>query len=96
MNRNKLTEIDEISGMLAVENSADAIKNFIIEMLTRSELETLSKRWRILSLLLSGRTQRETASELKVSLCNVTRGAKILKNNTSIAAKYLTKEKNNE
>ena len=92
MNRNKISQISVISKILADENKAETIENFIIEMLTKSELETLSKRWRILEMLKEGRTQRDIAKELKVSLCKVTRGSQILKNKTSITAKYLTKE----
>ena len=38
---------------------------------TESEIETLSKRWRILEMLKDGFTQRDIAKELKVSLCKV-------------------------
>ena len=93
MNRNKYKEISEIAGMIACQNNTDDIKNIIIELLTESESETLSKRWRILKMLKSGRTQRDIAKELQVSLCKVTRGSQILKNKKSTVAKYLTKEK---
>ena len=96
MNRNIIDKIKEISKVLAGEKSETEIANFMVEMLTQAELETLSKRWCILEMLMEGKTQREIAKELKVSLCKVTRGSKILKNRTSIAVKYLTKEKNNE
>ena len=55
---------------------------------SQSEIETLSKRWRILELLAQGSTQREIAKDLQVSLCKVTRGAKILKDRESVLAKY--------
>ncbi len=96
MNRNKYKEISIISNILVNAKNSKEIENFIIEILTESELETLSKRWRILEMLSKGSTQREIAKELQVSLCKVTRGSKILKNKKSIAAKYLTKENNNE
>ncbi len=96
MNRNKKDEITEISTMLASKNDAGEIKNAIIELLTKSELETLSKRWRILKMLIEGRTQRDIAKELQVSLCKVTRGSQILKKSKSTVAEYLTKEKDNE
>ena len=96
MNRNKYIEISEISSMLANENDVKKIKSIFIEMLTTSEIDTLSKRWRILKMLTEGRTQRDIAKELKVSLCKVTRGSQILKDKKSIIAQYLTKEKNNE
>ena len=91
MNRNNsgIYNIDAVSKILAQETDSAALKNFMIEMLTKAELETLSKRWRILEMLAAGRTQRAIAEELRVSLCKVTRGAHILKNKNSIAAKYL-------
>ena len=91
MNRNNINEIAEISTILADENNSSKINNFVIEMLTKSEVETLSKRWRILKMLSEGYTQREIAKELKVSLCKVTRGAQILKKDKSIAAQYIKK-----
>lgn len=89
-------EIKIIASILAKENRADVITDFMLEILTESEAETLSKRWQILELLKEGRTQRAIAKELQVSLCKVTRGSQILKNPKSVIAEYLTKEKNNE
>ncbi len=91
MNRNINDEMIEIASTLAELNNASEIKTFIIELLTKSEAETLSKRWRILKMLKEGRTQRDIAKELTVSLCKVTRGSQILKNRKSIVAKYLNK-----
>ena len=95
MNRNKdakNTEIENLSEVLYNSKSASCVCDFLLELLTKSELETLSKRWRILSMLAEGKTQREIAQDLKVSLCKVTRGAKILKDNKSVIKKYLIKE----
>lgn len=78
---------------MAAENNAGKIEYFISELLTESEMETLSKRWRILEMLSEGRTQRDIAKELKVSLCKVTRGSQILKNKKSVVSKYLKGEK---
>jgi len=46
-------------------------------------------------MLKEGRTQRAIAHELKVSLCKVTRGSKILKDKNSVITKYLVKENYN-
>ena len=80
MNRNKNKdniEIAIISENLYEAKNATDICNFLLELLTASEVETLSKRWRILNMLVDGKTQREIAQDLKVSLCKVTRGARI-------------------
>jgi len=72
--------------------SQKEIESFFKEIFTKSELEDLVKRWRIMELLAQGKTQREIASNLNVSLCKVTRGAKILKNKNAITTKFLIKE----
>ena len=88
-----MENIKEISQIIKNIESESNIVDFFKELLTKSELETLSKRWRILNMLNDGVTQREIAKELQVSLCKVTRGAKILKNKKSVLAKHLIKEK---
>ena len=96
MNRNKKIEISEIASVIATLKNDKNVADFMIEILTETELETLSKRWQILKMLNEGRTQRDIAQELKVSLCKVTRGSKILKNRKSIVTKCLVKEKKDE
>ena len=87
-----MDSIKEISKIISNIDSEKQVCNFLLEILTESEVETLSKRWRIVKLLMQGKTQREIAKELNVSLCNVTRGSRILKNQNSAVKKYLTKE----
>ena len=88
-----MKNIQEISKLVKNLHTEVEIETFFKELLTESEIETLSKRWRILNMLNDGVTQREIAKELQVSLCKVTRGAKILKNKKSVLAKHLIKEK---
>ena len=97
MNRNiiKLNKLKELAFIINKIKTPEEIEIFLNELLTESEIDALSKRWRILNMLLEGQTQREIATNLNVSLCKVTRGAKILKNNNSVTSKYLIKEKNN-
>ena len=87
-----MNEIKEISQIISKIKSKEDIYNFLSEILTDSEVVTLSKRWRILRMLYEGKTQREISNELGVSLCKVTRGSKILKNKNAIITK-LIKEK---
>ena len=86
-----MQNIQEISKLVKNLHTEVEIESFFKELLTESEIETLSKRWRILDLLAQGSTQRDIAKELKVSLCKVTRGAKILKDKDSILVNYLIK-----
>ena len=90
-----MKNIQEISKLIKNLHSEAEIEKFFKELLTKSEIETLSKRWRILKLLEQGKTQRDIAKELQVSLCKVTRGSKILRDKNSILAKILIKENNN-
>ena len=90
-----MNSIEQISNIISKMNSAE-IEQFLTDILTESELSVLSKRWCILNMLSEGITQREIAKELNVSLCKVTRGAKIIKLNNNIVNKYLIKEKEND
>ena len=87
---NNLKEFSQIIADIKEETEVTALLN---EILTETEINALSKRWQILSMLAQGYTQRDIATELKVSLCKVTRGAKIIKSKNSVINKYLEKEK---
>ncbi len=80
--------LEEISKIIFNLDTEKKVYDFMLEILTESELEILSKRWRILSMLHEGRTQREISKELNVSLCKITRGSKILKNQNSVITNY--------
>ena len=84
-----MNEIREIAELLSKMESADEIFAFLKEILTESELSVLSKRWRILKMLSEGKTQRDIAKELSVSLCKVTRGSKICKSPNAIVNKLI-------
>lgn len=87
-----MSEINEISEILSKIKNKEDIVLFLNELFTGSELEDLSKRWRILKMLNAGETQRDIAKELGVGLCKVTRGAKVLKDNNAITRKYLRRK----
>ncbi len=87
-----MQSIEELSALLSKMTQKE-INNFLHEILTDSEISDLSKRWRILKLLDRNFTQRDVAKELGVSLCKVTRGAKILKNSNAITRKMIKEMK---
>lgn len=87
-----MQSIEELSVLLSKMTQKD-INIFLHEILTDSEISDLSKRWRILKLLDRNFTQRDVAKELGVSLCKVTRGAKILKNSNAITRKMIKEMK---
>ena len=96
MNRNDKSYLKQLAQLIKHLKSEDEVCAFLTEVMTPSELSALSKRWRILTMLSEGKTQRDIAEELNVSLCKVTRGAKILKNPNTILSKVLIKEENHE
>lgn len=76
---------------IAKLGSPDRVESFFRDLLTPSEFEIVSRRWKIMELLAAGVPQRAIASELGVSLCKITRGAKILKNPKSPLAVAVNK-----
>ena len=78
-----------ISKLVKNLHTEKEVEIFFKQLLTDSEIETLSKRWRILKMLSDGRTQRDIAKELNVSLCKVTRGSKILKDKNAIVTNLI-------
>ena len=86
--------LKEISNSIS-KLSSEEINAFLAEILTEKEISTLSNRWRILKMLNQNFSQRDIANKLNVSLCKITRGAKILKNKSAISLK-LIKETENE
>ena len=81
---------------LAGTGDAGEMRALLTEVLTAAEYRALVRRWAILELLERGFTQRKIAEEIGGSLCNVTRGAKILRNPESVAAKALRRLELNE
>lgn len=65
--------------VLAEQKRSVAVEAFLRELLTPNEQRDLELRWELLELLADGVSQRQIAARLGVSLCKITRGAKILK-----------------
>ena len=80
----------ELVQVLAGIQDSDLLDRFLKEILTPSEQEAILLRWKLVNALHEGKTQREIASELKISLCKITRGAKILKAPASAFAEILS------
>ncbi len=62
------------------------IEAFLKELLTPGELHDFALRWELVELLAAGVSQRQIATRLGVSLCKITRGAKILKKRNGVVA----------
>ncbi|MFC1468107.1 Trp family transcriptional regulator [Verrucomicrobiota bacterium] len=86
-----MTELKKLAAILASLNDADEIQRLLAEIMTDSERKDLDLRWRLMEMLESGQTQRDIAAELHISLCKITRGAKILKKPNSISKRLIQK-----
>lgn len=97
-NNNKAKDyFKELVGYIATIDDPDKLLRFFEEILTPSERDKLALRWELMVMLAYGFTQREIADRLGVSLCKVTRGAKILKDPDSVTWELLEKmEEKNE
>ncbi len=80
---------DELLEILLSMNSKEELKTFFTDLLTSSEIADISLRWKLLKDLHQGMTQRKIAEKYKISLCKITRGSKILKQEDSIMLKLL-------
>jgi len=71
--------IEELSGVLAATGDRKLLESFLSCLLTPAELADIAARWALVKALRDGRTQREIAKTLNVSLCKITRGSRELK-----------------
>jgi len=71
--------IDELADVLTRMTDTDLMVQFLEELLTASEIDTVIRRWELVKRLETGISQRQIAKELGVSLCKITRGSKELK-----------------
>ncbi len=69
------------------------IEAFLKELLTPGELHDFALRWELVELLAAGVSQRQIATKLGISLCKITRGAKILKKRNGVVAGLVGQKK---
>ena len=93
MSRNDASDLTlslaDICSVLCGISDSDQMQEFLTEVLTPSECRDLALRWELMRRIKKGVPQRKIASELGISLCKITRGAKILKQDHSISKHYL-------
>jgi len=77
-----------LEALASVDSPAD-MRAFLRDILTPSEYRLLCRRWSILTLLRQGRTQRAVVEAIGASLCNVTRGARILRSPAPVTDRIL-------
>jgi len=81
-----LQAFEEVAEVLSSFKSAEQMRLFLRELLTPGEVHDITLRWKLLKLLADRVTQRKIAEDLRISLCKITRGSKILKQNGMTAS----------
>lgn len=61
-----------------ISRHKDDLDGFLEDMMTPQEIEALDERIKIMHALATGKTQREIAEELEISITTVSRGSRIL------------------
>ncbi len=89
-------DLSDLSERLASMGDALRIRRLLDEVLTPRERADLASRWRLMKLLLQGRTQRSIAAELGLSLCKITRGSRELKHPGSVCRDLLSSQGTNK
>lgn len=74
-----MDDLQELIGVFTRTQNYDAMQKLFEELFTQREKYDFALRWRLMKELHNGKTQREIASDLGISLCKITRGSKILK-----------------
>ena len=80
---------EKVAEVLASITCSTEMRLFLKELLTDGEVRDITLRWRLLELLAEGMPQRRIASNLKISLCKITRGSRILKQYHAVTARIL-------
>ncbi len=78
-----------VASILASIDSPKEMRTFLEELLTPAEVRDITLRWQLLERLAEGVTQRKIAEELRISLCKITRGSKILKQQGAVTTRLL-------
>jgi len=78
--------------MVSVRDT-DEMVEFLKEILTENEIRNLVIRWDLMNRLYDGTPQRTIAADLGISLCRITRGARILRSGGSVTEKLLKKSR---
>lgn len=84
------TTIDDLIKVFAETTDPAQMAKLLDEMLTPKELKDLLMRWKLMKDLYRGKPQREIAADYGISLCKITRGSKILKQQDSYTRRLLS------
>ena len=63
-----------------IQGDKNLVKEFLMDILTPAEFESLALRWQIVKKLNKGETHRSVAGDLGLGISTVTRGSRELRN----------------
>lgn len=81
--------VQQIATMCMRAQDQKMMESWLRDLLTPGEIEEIAERINIFAALLEGKTQREVADELGISVTTVNRGAKEMKYGKGAAAKIV-------
>ncbi|MBN1125092.1 MAG: hypothetical protein JXA82_08795 [Sedimentisphaerales bacterium] len=87
-----MAEIDPLAEAFCQIRDPRRMKRFFDEIFTPAERHDLAMRWELMHRLRAGQAQRQIAADLGISLCKITRGAKILKDKKSVTRNLLEEQ----
>lgn len=88
-----MQEAHELAQVFTEITDIKTMESFFEEIFTEAERKDLALRWQLMKMLNQKKTQRDIASQLGISLCKITRGAKIVKDPESVSRQFLDKSK---
>ncbi len=80
---------EEVLTVLARLRNPAEIQAWATALLTPTERQRLTLRWKLVRMLAEGMPQREISKQLGVSLCKITRGSRELKKGPAIFRKIV-------
>jgi TrpR family transcriptional regulator, trp operon repressor len=89
-----MQELPELIKIITEISSEDEMSKLFEEIFTTKEKYDLALRWRLMKDLYNSVPQREIAHNLGISLCKITRGSKILKQEESICRNLISRLQN--
>ena len=84
-----MTSRDELIRVFTEIGDSDDMARFFDEIFTPKERTDLIMRWQLLKELHAGEPQRAIAARHRISLCKITRGSRILKQEDSVTRSLL-------
>ncbi|MBI9070693.1 MAG: hypothetical protein JEY94_03805 [Melioribacteraceae bacterium] len=79
-----MSEMKELIEVFTKISESKEMDKLFSEIFTEAERDDFASRWGLMKDLQNGMSQRSIAKKRHISLCKITRGAKLLKDDKSI------------